>query len=167
MRVVANLFSSIGTGLLAYSTFSKKKSKMLWIQVGDCWFNALGNLFVGSYAAMITNLFALVRNVLNATKLMSNWLLWILTLALICYGLEFNTKGFVGLLPVVASVEYTIWSTKSKNTQQLRIALAINLVLWFVHDCAVGLYPAMIVDVVVFATTLMNLARYRHEDFSC
>ena len=116
---------------------------------------------------MITNLFALIRNVLNATKLMTSWLLWILTLALICYGLEFNTKGVAGLLPVVASVEYTIWSTKSKDTQQLRIALAINLVLWFVHDCAVGLYPAMIVDVVVLATTLVNFVRYRHDNRDC
>lgn len=155
--LLANIFSCIGTFLLAYSTFSKSKKNMLWIQVGDCGFNALGNFFIGSYSAMTTNFICLIRNIINAKGKLNNFLLSIISVFILIIGILVNKIGYIGLLPPIASVQYTIWSSKVKSAQGLRYGLIINLILWFIHDLYVKLYPAIIIDILVSLITLYNI----------
>ena len=66
MNLLANLFSLVGMSLLMISTFSKTKSKMLLLQVGDALFNSIGSLLVGGYSGFVTNLIAVIRNLVNS-----------------------------------------------------------------------------------------------------
>lgn len=105
--LIANIFSALGTLLLAISTFSSKKGKMLCIQVADCGFTALANLFIRSYSGMIANLI-LIRNVLNAKEKMNKYIFILLCVLLVVLGSVSNTKDVIGLLPLVASLEYSV-----------------------------------------------------------
>lgn len=161
---VANCLSGIGVGLLAYSTFSKEKDKMLKLQVGDCIFNALAGLFVGSFSAMSTNLICALRNYINVKNKMSQKLSYVFAAIIFTVGILINTRGAIGAIPPLASVEYTICSTKSKNAQSLRFALLLNLCMWLVHDFYVQLYPAALTDILVVITTLTNIIICKRGD---
>lgn len=158
--LAANIFSTIGVLLLAYSTFSDKKNNALLCHAGDSGLNALGNLLVGSYSAVVTHLISFIRNLLNAKGKMNKILLGIITASIVILGLIFNSKGWVGLLPIIASVEYTIWSSKSKDAQGLRLALIINMALWLVHDLMVGLYFVAATDTIIMILSLVNYIRF-------
>lgn len=159
--LIANIFSAVGTSLLAYSTFSKNKEKMLTVQIGDAGFNALGNIFAGSYTGCLANLIAMVRNILNSKGKLNKKGTAVLITALLVLGIICNTKGVIGLIPPVSSVQYTIWSFVGKSAQSLRFGLVVNLLLWFIHDFNMQLYPAMIVDIVILLVTLVNIWRFR------
>ena len=159
--LIANIFSGLGALLLAYSTFSKDKERMLWIQVGDCACCVFGNAFIGSMSAMSTSLICTVRNILNAKGRLSQGLSYIFAIIIFLIGVIVNNRGLIGILPLIASVEYTVWSAKGKTPQSLRYALLTNLCLWFIHDLVVRLYPAMIMDIVVSGVTLVNILKYR------
>lgn len=161
--ILANIMSGIGMLLLVYSTFSKSKKKMLWIQVGDCFFNALGCLLAGSYSAMITNTVSMIRNILNAKGFMTKVLSYIVAVILLVLGVVVNKKGLIGLLPPVASVIYTIWLERGKTAQSLRFGLIVNLVLWLIHDFYVGLYVSGITDILLIIVTVINIIRFRKE----
>lgn len=164
MIFIANIFSFIGMCLLAYSTFAKNKKNMLYVQVGDCIFNSLGDLFVGSFSAMSTNLICAVRNILNAKKKNSVIANTIIIALITSIGLIVNTKGIIGLLPIVASIQYTICSYKVKTAQGLRYGLTINLILWLIHDCFVMLYPSVLADTVLIIITVCNIVKNKNNN---
>lgn len=164
MSVIANIFSAIGTFFLIYSTFSKKKDKMVWMQVLDSGFNSLGCLFIGSYSGAMTNFISMVRNMIDVKGRMTNVLSYIIALVCLILGLLVNINGIVGLLPPIASVEYTILLARCKTAQSLRFALAINIALWLIHDVYVRLYPAIFADIIVLIFTLYNIVRLKAKD---
>lgn len=159
--LIANIFSGLGALLLAYSTFSKDKERMLWIQVGDCTCCVLRNAFIGSMSAVSTNFICTIRNILNAKGKLSQGITYIFAILIFLTGVIVNNKGLIGILPPIASVEYTIWSSRCKTSQSLRYALLVNLCLWFMHDSVVKLYPSMVMDIIISGVTLVNILKYR------
>ena len=160
-RIIANIFSFIGAILVAYSTFSKKKEKMFFIQSLDTLAYAFSNLFIGSYSGVSTNILSSIRNYLNSKNKNNKYINTILILLIVIIGIITNQKGLIGFIPIIASVEYTIFSLISKDVQDVRIILCINLALWFIHDSIMGLYPALIMDVVIFVITLFNYIKIK------
>ena len=71
---------------------------------------------------------------------------WFLLILCIVAGLWANNRGIIGLFPVIASAEYTLLMYITKNEQQMRWALMINLFLWLIHDFYVQAYPSAITD---------------------
>lgn len=159
MIVIANLFSFIGCFLLAYSTFSKSKKNMLIIQVGDCMFNSLGCLFARSLSGFTTNFICGVRNIVNAKERNNKCINFVFIILIIVLGVVINTRGILGLLPIIASVEYTIWSYLCKTAQGLRFGLVLNLVLWLIHDCSVSLFTSATLDVILICITVYNIIK--------
>ena len=155
-KIIANIFSFIGTILVAYSTFSKKKEKMFLIQSIDTLAYAFSNLFIGSYSGVSTNILSSIRNYLNSKNKNNKYINTVFVLLIIIIGIITNQKGLIGYIPIIASVEYAVLSLKSKNDQDVRITLCINLFLWFIYDSIMGLYPALIMDIVIFVITLFN-----------
>lgn len=134
---------------------------MLIFQVGDTIFHFLGNLLIGSYSALSTNILALIRNVINIRGKVNNIILSIITILIIIVGLSINSKGLIGLLPIIASVEYTFFLSKFENVQILRISLTANMVLWLIHDIYVRLYPSALMQFLIITITLINTFRYK------
>lgn len=157
MIIIANIFSLIGACFIGYSTFSKKKDKMLYLQTADCFFNSISCLLVGSFSAMSTNLICMIRNYINAKGKMSNKLSYLFAIFILIIGIAINKKGLIGLLPPIASVEYTILSARGTTAKHLNYALLINLILWFIHDCFVKLYPSMIIDCIIIFLIIINI----------
>ena len=60
---------------------------------------------------------------------------------------------------MMASMVYTIFLYATRNEQQIRFGLILNLMLWFVHDFYVGAYPSALMDVSLSAWTLIALIK--------
>lgn len=161
MQLVANIFSCVGAITLLYSTFNKEKERILYVQAISSGASVISYLLIGSYSAMLISVIAVIRNILMAKDKMTPNLLFIISAILIFLGLCTNTKGLVGLLPIIASVEYTIWSAKGTTAQSLRWAIVVNLVLWLIHDIFVSLYLFIIMDLVILIATIVNIIKNR------
>ena len=157
----SNIFSGIGTTLLLYSTFGKRKDKALLIQSGSLAATMLSYLFIGSYSAILSCLISITRNILVAKEKMSLVLLLGITFTLSLLGIFTNNNGVVGLLPVIASVEYTIWCSVCKTAQSLRWALFVNTVLWVTFNICVSMYLFAAMDAVTLIITIINIIKYR------
>lgn len=145
--------------LLLISTFSKTKSKMLLLQVGDALFNSIGSLLIGGYSGFVTNLIAGIRNLVNSRGKSNKYVNLLFMFAIFTIGLCVNRNGLIGLLPIVASLEYTLCSYLVKSAQSLRLVLVVNIILWGIYDLVIGLYTAFIIDVIILLVTLFNVIR--------
>ena len=155
------LFSFLSACCLCYSTFGKKKENMLKWQVANTFFLILSNLFLKGYSGMATNLVCLIRNIIGAKGRLNKHNTVILTILIVVGGILVNNRGWFGLLPVIASVEYSACMYLCKNAQQLRLALAVNVALWAVYDLIIGSYPMFVTDLIVAGASLINVLRYK------
>jgi len=155
--LIANIFSFIWAILLWISTFSKKRNKMLSIQTWDCIFNSLACLFSWSYAGFTTNIISGIRNILNIKDKMTKWLLIFITVLILFIWIISNQSGIIGLLPPIASVQYTLWSSTTKSAQRTRIWLIINITMWLIHDTFMKIYPSAVMDIIIIIAATINI----------
>lgn len=137
---------------------------MLKWQVANTSFLILANLFLQGYSGMATNVVCLVRNILGANGRLNKTNTAILAILIVVGGIAVNNRGWLGLLPVIASLEYSICMYLCKNAQQMRLALAVNVALWAIYDFAIGSYPMFATDVIVAGASLLNVLRLKHQE---
>ena len=76
-------------------------------------------------------------------------------------GIIANNKEWLGLLPILASITYTICVYILKSAQQMRIALVVNLIQLMIFDFLVKSYPMFIMDMIIISVTLINIIRHK------
>lgn len=157
--IFANIFSFLSLLLLIYSSFKKEKKNMLIAQMGNYVFSAIGNLLVGSYAAASANAISILRNWI-VTKKNNKVIMISIVIGYATIGLLTNKIGIIGLLPTLASIEYTIFAFFAKTAQQLRYGTIFNLILWLIHDIFVMLYASIIVDVILLVVTIISIIKF-------
>ena len=75
-----------------------------------------------------------------------------------------NNRAWLGLLPIIASVQYTLCVFILKSAQHMRIALIINLLLGMIFDFLIKAYPMFALDIIIIIVTLINFLRFRNCD---
>ena len=157
--ILGNIFSLVAAICLGVSVFKKTtKSLLLW-QVVEVVFCILSNVALVTYSALTTNSIALIRDVLAYKNRLTENVTFVLMVFCVIFGLMANNRGFVGVFPMMASLVYTFFLYATRNEQQIRFALIINLMFWFVHDFWVGAYPSAVMDIGLSAWTLFTIIK--------
>lgn len=159
--IIGNIFSLLASIFIAVSVIKKNKSDLIWWQILDEVFCILSCGVLYAYAAVTTNAISLVRNILAYQNKLTQKLTWILCALCIFVGLWANNRGIIGLFPIIASASYTIFMFTTKNAQQMRWALAFNLILWFIHDAYIQAYPSALTDIVLSLWTCLQIYQNR------
>ncbi len=161
MIIIGEVFSLLAALSLAYSTFSNKKDRMILWQAINATFYGLSNFFLGGYTAVVTNILTLIRNILQVKGKMNKGVTIIICILMTIIGFYFNKNGILGLIPIIASVTYTICVYVLKSAQQMRVALIINLIQWLFFDFLIKAYPMFVMDLIIIIVTLINILRYK------
>ena len=154
--IFSNIASLAATLVDIFSASRKKARDLLLVQtVGQCLFG-LSVLLVQSYSAAVQNAICIIRNLAAACKVKSRVLEWALVILAVVLGLCLNTNGWVGLLPILASLEYTLAIFHFKDREvPIKIAFAIHAVLYLIFDFLVKIYIGAISNCVLVITTMM------------
>lgn len=158
---IAQICSLCGAVCVAISTFGKEKKELVRWQIADTIFNATANLLLWSFSGFVVNFVSFVRNILAYKNKLTRWVTAALSIVMVIVGLYANNRGLIGVIPVAASVSYTIGMHLLKTAQSMRILIAINVVIWMIYDVTIRSYPIAVMDGVILLTTALNLARRR------
>ena len=145
--LLGNLLSLGTVFCLAISATVKNKKTLIGWQVIGAVFCILSNIVLLAYPSAATTAVSLVRNILSYKNKLTKNITAFLTFLCIAFGLIFNNLGWIGLFPISAVASYTVFLYTTKNEQQMRYALILSMVLWFVPDIYVKAYPAAINDI--------------------
>ena len=159
--ILGNIFAALGAACVVISVAKKNKKDLIWWQAINIFFSILANVALFAYAALITNCFGIIRNILFCKNKLTSKATFILSAVCLITGTYMNNLGVIGLLAVIASVSYTIFMYTTKNEQQMRYALTINMLLWFIHNLYVQAYPSAIANIVLCGWTCIQILRYR------
>lgn len=151
------VFSFIYAVFVMWSTFAKNKKQMGKIQFYDQAFGAFSNFFLTSYSAVIINGINAVRNYLVYKGKINKIIIIICIVFYISFGIMFNSKGWIGIFPIIASSSYAVFCLKSKDEIVLKYGLILNQLLWLVHDIYVMAVPAIVVEIIVTVLSIYNI----------
>lgn len=139
-----------------------KKSLIKW-QTFNILFYIFACIVLNAYAALVSIFIALVRNILAYKDKLTKRITFVLCLLILVVGVWVNNRGIIGIFPIAAIVSYTILIYTTKNEQQMRYALILNMVLWFVHNLFIMAYPSAISNVLICLWTALNIIKNRKD----
>ena len=115
-------------------------------------------ILLKGYSGAVQNVVSILRNFVAIRKISSPLIEWILVILGVILGLLFNNLGLMGLLPVIANLQYTLAVFKFKdNERALKISFAICIGLFAIFNCAIFNFVGVASNLVVLATTLVML----------
>lgn len=157
--IIGNIFSLLSAICIAVSVIKKSKSDFMYWQIGDTLFGIMANITLRAYAALVISIICFIRNILSYKNKLTKNITYILLITSVVIGLYANNLGTIGLLPIIASASYTVCIYVTKNEQQMRYALIINMILWFVHNLYVQAYPSAVANIILCFWTGVQIIR--------
>lgn len=160
--VLGNLFSLAAMGTDAVSTSRTDPRRILLVQQVSQVFYGLSALVLGGYSAVVQNVVALIRNFAAIRGGVSKPMQWLLVGLGVVLGLVFNNRGALGLLPVAANLIYSVAVFRcGDNERLLKLAFAVNLLLWTVFNLAIWNLVGAAGNAAVGVSALLFLLRDR------
>lgn len=108
--------------------------------------NITKNILLGGYSGAVVQMFGLIRSLLAMTNKFQGIVASIIIACQIAFGLYFNNHGLVGVLPILATVVFSITVMKTSNMIYIKYALVVNLLLWCTYNIALHDYVGFITN---------------------
>ncbi len=158
--IPGNLCSLLAMVTDTASSSRKTAKGVLLVQCLSQVFYGASAILLKGYSGAVQNGVSLLRNFLAIRRIKNAVLEWCLVALGVVLGLVFNNLGLVGLLPVIANLEYSVAVFRfPENERALKIAFAVNAVMFLIFNIAIINVVGAIANVVVIVMTVFFLFR--------
>lgn len=158
--ILGNVCSLLAMGTDSISASRKNIKGMLWMQNVSQLIYAIGSFLLKGYSAIVQNVVCILRNLTVIKGIKSKFIEWLLLTLGVVVGLYFNNLGFVGLLPIIANLQYGLAVFHFKNNENvIRISFLILTVLFVFFSFAVLNLIGVFTNSVVAISTIVFLIK--------
>lgn len=155
-----NVFTLLAMVCNAISSTRKTPQGVLCVQNLSQGVYVVSAIVLKGYSAAVQNVVSILRNLAAIKKVESKVVQWALVAMGVVFGLWFNNRGWVGLLPVVGNLVYTLAIFRYRdNERKIKIFFMISVLAFGVFNIAIQNYVGVVSDMVVVITTAANLIR--------
>ena len=158
---LCSLFAMIADGL---SSSRKTARGVLLVQCIGQFLYCVSSIVLKGYSAAVQNAVSIMRNLLASSKMKSKVIEWIMIALAVVLGLVFNNLGWLGLLPIVANLEYTLAVFKFREDEKkLKFAFLICILMFAVFNFIILNFVGVISNIVVAVMTVMFLIKSKDK----
>ena len=138
----------------------KTQKKILLVQTASQVFYVISSLALKGYSATVQNAVAIVRNIVAIRGRQSQRTEFILIAVPVLLGIFLNNRGVVGLLPVMASLEYSIAVFRYETQPvKLKLAFVVYNAMFTVFNLALLNFVGSIAGIVIITTTVISVIK--------
>lgn len=134
---IATVLSFITACFTLASSWTKDPRRTYMYQVGQCLVYSVAAYFYGVYPCIIMMLINAFRNYLIAKDRYKASYCFVFSILALVLGLWSNTSGVIGLITVIATIQYSACSYFLKKEIPVKINVAVNLAIWLCYDILV------------------------------
>ena len=158
--LIGNLCSLLGTGADSLSSTRKTPQGMLWMQSLGQLIYGIGTFLLGGYSGVVQNVVSILRNLVAIRGIHNRIIEWTLVALGVVFGILFNNLGFVGLLPVVGNLQYTLIIFRFRDNEWvMKISFAGMIASYAFYNIAIYNFVGFALNLVVLATTAIVLIK--------
>lgn len=154
--VIGNIVALVGSVLMAYSGIIKEKQKIIIVQTIQMLMLGLSNIILGGIPGAIINSVNCIRNILCYEEKLGFKEKLILVTISVGLSIYFNNLGIIGILPVIATVFYTMLMDM-KNVVKFKVLLIFTLILWGIYDIYIKSYTSAIFDFITIGANIFSI----------
>jgi len=162
--IIGNIVSFIAAVLLGLSCWTRKPKRVFAYQLVENLILALSSVIFGSYSAAVSMLLSTVRMLVVLRGKYTKTVMVIFCVLLTDLGIALNTKGIIGLLPVLATLEFAYANYRFTEIKEIKWSLVVNLLLWDTYAFVIRDYASGITWAITLAVTLVSLRRLYRAD---
>lgn len=162
--IAGNICSLLATAADSLSASQKTAKRVLYMQTLAQCIYGIGMLFLKGYSAVVQNVISVIRNLAATKQAERKWFEWMLVILGVVFGLFFNNRGLIGILPVLANLEYSLCVFRFRgNEQALKISYLVCIALFMVFNAAILNFVGAGLNLVIFITTLLFVLKGKKE----
>lgn len=150
--LLGNIISFAGALLMVAIGFLKRRRDILLAQSAQFVLMGVGNLVLGGLTGAAANALSIVRNLFCLKRQLTVPLALALAAVQAALTVGLNDRGWIGWLPVAATVSYTL--VINADAPVLKAASVFGQLCWAVYDLTMRNYASFAFDVL---TVLSNL----------
>lgn len=156
--VLGNLCTLLAMGTDSISATQKTTTRVLWVQNLSQLFYCASAIFLKGYSAAVQNVISIIRNMVAIKKIDSKAVQWFLVILGTILGLWFNNLGWMGLVPVIANLQYTLVIFHFQNNDKvLKISFLTSALMFTFFSLFIYNFVGVITNFVVAVTTAISL----------
>ncbi len=155
--IIGNIISFIGAIFLSTSCVLKNRKLIFYFQAINCFILAVASVFFYAYAGIAALITSGIRNIVVAHDKYTTKLMYIFLALTVILGIVTNNRGIIGLIPVIATVQYTVCLKIFKTLLLTRISIWINTALWIVYSFIIMDYSTCFMDSISLITVTFSL----------
>ena len=158
--LIGNICSFLAMITDAVSATCKTAKGVLWVQSLSQLIYCIGTTVLKGYSGAVQNAVSILRNFVAIKEVNSKILRWVLVALGVVLGIVFNNRGWMGLLPVLANLQYSLAVFQFRNNgNALKISLAISVFLYAIFNIALLNVVGVCTNLFIMVTTLIVLLR--------
>jgi len=160
--MIGNIFSLLATVSDLYSVSRKTARSMLITQTVTQALLTISSAVLGGYSAMVQNVVSILRNLAALKQASGKVMEYGLVIAGVVLGVAFNNQGWLGCLPVLSNLVYSISVFRFKNDEySLKIAFTVCVGMYIAFNFRIMNYVGAVSNIVVFGMSLIEVLRIR------
>ena len=165
IEIIIGNICSIGAMICdSYSGTRRTRRDMLLVQTVSQFFYIVSSLVLKGYSATVQNVVTVFRNLVAIKKDPSKKVAIIFTALPVVLGIIFNNRGLMGLIPVVANLEYSIvMFACPKNVNAIKLALVINCIMFAVFNFYILNFVSGVASIIIAITTSISIRKSKSE----
>ena len=135
--IIGNIISLIAGIFIILSMWVNDEKKAYKYQFLNAFILMISSVFFISWTGVTTMAIAAGRNLMvYKDKLTINWTIFFIIISVVL-GLLVNTRGFIGLLPVIAIVQITLCNYYLKTIKAIKSSFILNSAIYIIYFFAI------------------------------
>ena len=162
--LIGNLCTLLAMGANSLSATRKTTKSMLQCQNLSQLIYCISAIVLSGYSAAVQNVVSIFRNMVAVRNIKSKALEWTLVALGVVLGIAFNNRGWLGLLPVVGNLQYTLSIFKFKgNDRAVKFSFLLSVVAFLIFNISLYNFVGVVADSTVIITTAIALIKENKE----
>lgn len=160
--IVGNGISFVAGIFLIVSYYVNDVKKAYKYQFLNAFVLTISSVFFLSWTGVTTLAIASARNAMvYKERLTLNWTIFFLVISVVS-GVLVNSRGFIGLLPVIAIVQITLCNYLLKSIKSIKLSFIINSLLYIVYFFAILDFTSAAAEIITVAIGTISLIKLIH-----
>ena len=161
--IVGNGISFVAGIFLIVSYYVNDVKKAYKYQFLNAFVLTISSVFFLSWTGVTTLAIASARNAMvYKERLTLNWTIFFLIISVVS-GVLVNSRGFIGLLPVIAIVQITICNYLLKSIKSIKLSFIINSLLYIVYFFAILDFTSAAAEIITVTIGTISLIKLIHK----
>lgn len=157
--IIAEVLALLGFILYIYAVIQTNNRSLFRINLLENAINLIKNLLLGGFTAVIVQVFGTISLYLKTKNKFTGYIVYVVVISQIIVGLLVNNKGYLGLLPIIASSSYYFLITKINSNIKIKLLLASNLMIWVIYYIIIKDYVGALTNTGITLFTLLVAIR--------